>query len=269
MEDIDMMRAKDVIIGILLTACLLSAGCSHDNPDLPIVGLYSDRGADEECLQATRSMLEWMGYAVESIEAPSVNTGALGEYDALCFPGGNMYHYAEDISPAGKENIRDFIGSGGGYLGICGGAYFAGEVVVWLGDELDMTPLGLFEGRAVGPIKAIAPYPEYTMCQVNITDAEHQVTQSQPDSLWVLYYWGPALLPDADADVTVLGRYDIGGQPTMLAFDCGLGRVFLVGAHPEIEVDCDRDGVTLADELDDQGSDWDLLAQAVQWCLKE
>jgi len=55
----------------------------------------------------------------------------------------------------------------------------------------------------------------------------------------------------------------------MLAFDYGLGRVFLIGTHPEIEEDSERDGVDFADELDDQGSDWDLMRKATLWCLKE
>lgn len=260
---------RDMPVSILLIALLLPTGCSHENPELPTIGLYSGRGADEECVQATRNMLEWMGYSVREIEPRFVHAGMLDQLDAVCFPGGNMYQYAEELSSDGKDRIRDFVRAGGGYLGICGGAYFAGEVVVWLGNELDMVSLELFEGRSVGPNKSIAPYPEYAMCQVNVADAGHPTTQSGPDSLWVLYYWGPALLPDDDDDVTVVGTYEVGGQPAMLAFDYGLGRVFLTGVHPEIEEDSDRDGVTLADELDDQGSDWIFLAQAVQWCLKE
>ena len=47
------------------------------------------------------------------------------------------------------------------------------------------------------------------------------------------------------------------------------GRVFLIGTHPEIEEDSDRDGVSTADELDERGSDWDLMKNATLWYLRE
>jgi glutamine amidotransferase-like uncharacterized protein len=264
-----MLCKRGVAIGLLLAGLLLSMSCSSNAPDLPSIALYADRGVDEECLRATQNMLEWMGYRVPRVEAPMINDGALDMYDALWVPGGNMYEYAEGIAAAGKEIIRGFIKRGGGYVGIGGGAYFAASEVIWRGNQLSMAPLGLYSGSAVGPIKEIFLYPEYGMCQVNLLESEHPIARSEPDSIWVLYYWGPALNPDPDTPVDVLASYEIGGRPAMLAFDYGSGRVFLTGVHPEIEEDCDRDGVTLGDEFNDHGSDWGLLANAVRWCLRE
>ena len=107
------------------------------------------------------------------------------------------------------------------------------------------------------------------MCQVNITDSLHFITHSEPDTTWMLYYWGPILLPNLGANVAVLGKYDAVNQPMMLAFEYEEGRIFLIGTHPEIEEDSDRDSVDTADELDDKGSDWDLMRKATRWCLKE
>jgi len=77
------------------------------------------------------------------------------------------------------------------------------------------------------------------------------------------------LIPDKDNDINILGRYNKGNQPMMLAFEYGEGRVFLIGTHPEIEENSDRDGVDFGNELDDKGSDWDLMKKATIWCLKE
>ncbi len=238
-------------------------------PDTSVVALYSDRGADEDCIQATTNMFEWMGYAVSLVNADYINSEGLDNFSILCIPGGNMYQYAQDISSGGKENIKDFIRNGGGYIGICGGAYFASEKVMWQGNQLPMTPLGVFPGTAEGPINEIVPYPDYGMCKVNIVDSTHPITRSEPDYAWMLYYWGPVLIPNEDADIAILGKYESVNQPAMLAFDYGLGRVFLIGTHPEMEEDSDRDGVDVFDELDDQGSDWELMRKAVLWCLNE
>lgn len=232
-----------------------------------IIALYSGSGADGECVQATRKMFEWMNYTVALIDAEYINNKGLANFSILCVPGGNMYQYAQDISSSGKENVKNFVRNGGGYIGICGGAYFASEKVVWRGTQLPMIPLGIFSGKAEGPNNEIVPYPDYNMCRVNIMDSAHPITESEPSSTWMLYYWGPALMPNKDTNVTILGKYDRGNQPAMLASNYGLGRVFLIGTHPEFEEDSDRDGVAFADEFDDQGSDWDLMRKAVLWAL--
>jgi hypothetical protein len=53
------------------------------------------------------------------------------------------------------------------------------------------------------------------------------------------------------------------------SFEYGLGRVFLISLHPEIEEDSDRDSVSFGDSFDDQGSDWELMRGAVLWCLRD
>jgi len=42
----------------------------------------------------------------------------------------------------------------------------------------------------------------------------------------------------------------------------------LVGPHPEIEEDSDRDGTNFANELNDNGSDWPFLWTSLDWLLK-
>ncbi len=233
------------------------------------VALYSDHGAAKSCLTATKNMFEWMGLDVVQIDAGYINSRSLDGFQIICFPGGDMYQYAQDISESGKSKIRAFIGNGGGYIGICGGAYFTGERVYWQGTQLPMSPLAIFPGTTMGPIDAIAPYPNCVMCMVNITDRDHPITQIEPDTTWIMYCYGPKLLPDDQGNVRVLGSYDIGGEPAMVAFQYGEGRVFIIGTHPEFEEDSERDGVSFGDDLDDRGSDWDLMQRAVHWCSGE
>ncbi len=125
---------------------------SPQSPDKSAdVALYSDRGTWEESVQAAEKMFQWMGYRVELVKADYINRNGLNRFRILCVPGGNMYYYSQDISPQGKENIRSFIRNGGGYIGICGGAYFAGENVIWQGNQLPTEFLELFEGTTKAP----------------------------------------------------------------------------------------------------------------------
>ena len=102
------------------------------------------------------------------------------------------------------------------------------------------------------------------MCKVNIVNITHQITTDYSDAEWMLYYWGPILLLEKDADAIILGNYDKIDLPAMIAFDYGYGKAILIGTHPEIEENTLRDGTNWGNELDDRGSDWDLLNRAVQ-----
>jgi glutamine amidotransferase-like uncharacterized protein len=244
-------------------------GLSGDAGAARNAAVYVGRGADEDCVQATASMLEWMGFEVAAIDADFIDHDTMDGFDLVCFPGGNMYEYAELMSSAGKQKIKGFVGGGKAYLGICGGAYFAASEVVWQRQTLPMVSLSLFQGTARGPIDEIVAYPDYGICAVEPVVSTHPITQSLPDTMWVLYYWGPSLEPEDTEAIAILAEYSDVDLPAVLAFEFGEGRVFLIGAHPEFEEGSDRDGVEFADELDDKGSDWEFMRAAVSWALRE
>jgi glutamine amidotransferase-like uncharacterized protein len=259
------MHNKTLII-LMLTAAVLS--CANSGIDIT-VAIYSDNGTWQESVTACQKMFEWMGYHTTLIRAADINNNKLDSFNIICVPGGDMYQYAQGISEQGKENIRNFISNGKGYIGICGGASFAGERCIWRGNQLTMTPLRIFQGWSDQPYNEICPYPDYAMCKVYKTDSNHTIIQSEPDTSWHLYYWGPSLNPDSNIDVTVLLKYDVINLPAAICLEYGAGRVFVIGTHPEIEEDSNRDSVSFGDELDDHGSDWDLMKNASRWVLKE
>ena len=257
------------VVGLLIL--LLTSGCQFQQVgnDIPQIALYSETGADERCIIATSRMFEWMGYDVTLIDADSVNNSILEKYNIICFPGGDMYQYSQNISADGFEKIRNFIRAGGGYIVICRGAYFTGEKIFWQGNQLPMNSLAIFPGITQGPIDEIAPFPHCKMCKINIVNTSHPITQTEPDTTWICYCYGPMFLPGEGAEIEILGRYDIGNQPSMAAFEYGMGRVFIIGTHPEFEEDSERDGFPAIEKMNDYGSDWDLMKKAVQWCLRK
>ena len=62
-----------------------------------------------------------------------------------------------------------------------------------------------------------------------------------------------------------MGTYDEIGKPAIVAFEYGMGRVFLSGPHPEYELDSFRDGSPPVHGLADEGSDWVLAVEALSW----
>jgi glutamine amidotransferase-like uncharacterized protein len=52
-------------------------------------------------------------------------TQLTSDYDVLIVPGGIAGLYQKLLGEKGTASIRDFVASGGGYLGLCAGAYLA------------------------------------------------------------------------------------------------------------------------------------------------
>lgn len=271
-----MLKKLNIDLSVCVIALTLFSRCSKEDSITPVAegkkiikaAVYDDAGCWKESIMASEKLLLWIGCSVVHLNARYINMASLDSFDIILVPGGDMYQYAQYISAEGKMKISNFVQSGGGYIGICGGAYFASERVIWRGSQIPMVPLALFPGTATGPNNAIVPYPNYGMCKIRIVSTSHPVTLGSADSMAILYYWGPELQPRNDSDITILGTYAVTGNPAMVAFTHGAGRVFLVGTHPEIEEDSDRDGINFGDELVEGESDWEILKAAVEWCRR-
>jgi len=46
------------------------------------------------------------------------------KYDIICLPGGFAPNYYNELGEQGIQAIQNFVMCGGGYVGICAGAYF-------------------------------------------------------------------------------------------------------------------------------------------------
>ncbi len=232
------------------------------------MAVYYDYGVWDDGVIAFENFLDWKGISHERITAETINTGDLsGRYQALYFPGGYAYYYKMAIDQNGVENIKDFVRNGGGYLGICAGAYFACDSVIWEEDGKIDYPLDLFDGLAVGAIDAIAPWDDYTMTTVNL-HPDNPINQFEPSYEIMLYYGGPYFSPHATAKIDTVGGWAVWhDEPAIINFTVDSGRVLLIGPHPEIEEDLDRDSTDFAQELEDAGSDWPFLWSAVDWLL--
>lgn len=263
------------------------------------VAIYVDRsaplgqrGAWEDGITAIESMLSWMGLTYEEITFTHLNSASqdwLGLYKVLVVPGGWAQWYNYWIKKSGKQRIRDFVNRGGGYFGICAGAYFACDVTISEGmtyddnaglnayGELTGYDLDLFPGSGTGPLNEIADWDTegYNMANF-LFQVEHEALSDYkqiPFSEAILYYGGPYFTADVGSTTSTVATYEhavYSGKPAIVSFDYGQGRVVLWGPHPEIEEDSARDGVTIDREatMNDQGSDWTLALHMMDWLMK-
>ena len=248
------------------------------NDSRPGKYLY-DYGVWPDGVTAIKNMLTTSGRTYEEISDSDLNYSTQdfsSLYKVILFPGGYATWYNYFINKTGKERIRSFVKSGGGYLGICAGSYFAVDKVEWGGvtyDDESGYDLDLFPGTGVGDIKKIADYyaGKWIMYTFNFEN-ENSILSSYktvPYSEDIIYLGGPYFSTDkgSESKVTTLATFADDGQPGIVAFQYGSGKVVLFGPHPEIEEDSDRDGVTIdrEDTMDDKGSDWELVRHILNW----
>lgn len=231
------------------------------------MAVYTGEGTWDDGITAFVQFLEWKEITYEYISSEEVNTYPLKEYyEAIYFPGGDADYYDSDINLNGIQHIQELVSEGGGYIGMCAGAEFACDKFIWEGFVCDYS-LDLFDGTAVGPIDAIAPWPDYAMTSLTMNSG-NPINQYEPDTEVILYWGGSAFYPHSGAVIDTVSSYDeFNSRNAIINLNYGSGRVLLIGPHPEIEEDDDRDSTDVAQEQDDFGSDWPFLWSSVDWLL--
>jgi glutamine amidotransferase-like uncharacterized protein len=257
---------------------------SDNSPYDITIGCYNGNGVLPEEIPILSHFSKWLGCNFITLQGTDIVSGALDDIDVLILPGGNGAVYWNDIGSEGKTKILEFVDQGGGYLGICEGAYRACEYAVWMDDPNHPAPnylvldskkfLGLIPGVAWGPVFEIAerPDPGWGMAVIDIVNRTHQITDEAPEKMTMFYMGGCYIELASNDSATILGNYNVTGKAAILACEYGQGRVFVSGTHPEIEESSDRDGCQYPnpeDEPTDPESDWPLLREAVKWLLRD
>jgi glutamine amidotransferase-like uncharacterized protein len=238
--------------------------------DATRVAIYFGRGMDGHSAFALGRALQWMGCEVEVVDGDGIRRGLLGEFDVVAIPGGETDPDPwNDLGSDGKAKVQQFVRSGGGYVGICLGALFAASSGDFWGAEVGEPDLylDLFPGVARCGQNRVAPKGSWPlMTDLAVPDRSHPIASALPERMKaVTYPNGPYFQPHEGSEVSVVATFAATGNPAMVAFEYGGGRVFLSGPHPEIEVDSERDGSSRFDELSDEGSEWPLLLAAMKW----
>lgn len=89
------------------------------------IALYTGKGAymakDVEAFLSSRN------FDYGRLHEIDIQNGDLENYDILIIGGGSIFDFIPALGKKGVKQIRDFVFSGGEYVGICAGAYIAAE----------------------------------------------------------------------------------------------------------------------------------------------
>lgn len=186
------MKGARKIWIIVLSVLFLFSACNK--PTIPQtcldVEIYNDAGVWQEGLSRVQRLLRRQNLKFGRINADRIKNYGFNECTRVfILPGGNEYDYWSSLGEAGVERIRRFISSGGGYLGICAGAYAGASRVVWEGRSY-LGMLRLFPGTAIGPIMEIAPWPKNAQTTIRIVP---NPVFFESNTLRIFYWGGPVL----------------------------------------------------------------------------
>ena len=184
-------------------------------------------------------------------------------YDVLCVPGGYAPNYLEELGgeswdEPGVRAVVDFVQSGGGYVGICAGAYVGTTWGINLLDvdivDLEHWARGMSQrcwlaytqhGKEVlgaGAIdEVVVRYANGPLLRINSTDVDVSEGKEPSGGSSVLRQDSdsprrPFVVASFMSDFARRKSQPVGvmcGSPAIVAGWCGRGRVVLVSPHPE------------------------------------
>ncbi|MEW4564616.1 serine hydrolase [Bremerella sp. JC770] len=179
-------------------------------------------------------------FDVERITAEQIQQDALAEFDVLIHPGGSGSKQAASLGEPGRERVRSFVKRGGGYLGVCAGAYLATNDYAWSLNLLDAKVVDRRHwARGNG------------MVELQLSPAATAFFGHIPDEATIYYGQGPLLGRREWDDPKVpnyesLAIYKTGiaekgapegvmpGTSAIVRTRYGAGRVFCFSPHPEL-----------------------------------
>lgn len=196
-------------------------------------GLGSPQSGVDNVLNVLRPFPKMKAVVLSGQEVGSLNISA---YDVLVFPGGSGSGQSKGIGAAGLKNVREFVKQGGGYVGICGGAYLACSNFTW--------SLGILNAGTVSDKWRRG----HALLDLEPTLAGQQWLGDVKSTFKVRYHNGPILTAAHRIDIpaynvvtvfkTEIAEYGspAGVQvnsPAHVISTYGKGRVFISSPHPE------------------------------------
>lgn len=119
-------------VSIFSLASRREAVAGKPAPNSIRVAIYADDGASENGLKELQKCLpdDKNFYAVP-VTAKGIQSGVLDEFRVLIQPGGSGSKQAKTLGEEGRKRVKQFVTDGGGYIGICAGAYLASAEYPW------------------------------------------------------------------------------------------------------------------------------------------
>jgi glutamine amidotransferase-like uncharacterized protein len=216
------------------------------------VGLVDVEEGDRRSRDRIRKILSHNhDFDCELVSPSEIRAGHAWRFDVLVFPGGKASMQSKALGADGREAVRAYLRSGGGYVGICAGAFLASSGRDWSLNLLDAATLtGVKEISGWGAL-SVEPRRSGTV-DLGLTDVGKRLWPGVAKSSEIEYSGGPIFSPAhrsdlPDYEALAVYRSEVWsfpfqkgtmiGTPAIIAGSFGQGRVVAISPHPEISPD--------------------------------
>ena len=222
--------------GHIIAIVMLAATLGHAEKPTIRVALFDDAGSFGKGVpNVSEQLSKAKDISVTVLKAADIQAGLDG-YQVVVFTGGSGSKQAKAIGDNGREVVKKFVENGGGYIGICAGAYLACDGFSWGLHILDAKTPSSKWMRGKGDVK------------IELTDKGRNVLGLPSGQIDIRYANGPILVPaknDAIADFeplacfrTELAEHDspkgaMINSAAIVRGAFGNGRVIVSSPHPE------------------------------------
>jgi glutamine amidotransferase-like uncharacterized protein len=201
------------------------------------VALFDDAGsAGKGVPRVTEQLGKVADIALTKMSGKEIADGKLKGFDVVIFTGGSGHKQADTLGEGGREEVRQFVRNGGGYVGICAGAYLACSGFDWGVGVLNAKTVSNKWERGSGTVK------------VEVTQTGKETVGFSAGQIDVRYDNGPIIQPDSHKDLpsyelVAFFRSELAkngspegvmvNSPAIVRAECGKGRVIISSPHPE------------------------------------
>lgn len=203
-----------------------------------LVGVYVDTGAGPSVNDLLYALGKFEDVSVMRLTADDIRSGVLADLDLVIHPGGSGGGQGRHLGSKGRTQIREFVADGGGFIGICAGAYLASADYTWSLNLLDAKVVDRKHwARGKG------------MVDIGLTRIGQELLRSQRTQIPIFYGQGPLLAPGNRPDIEdyeAIAIFDteiakngapqgvMKGTTAVARGTYGRGRVICFSPHPEM-----------------------------------
>jgi len=209
---------------------------------------YMDERNDDSEATLKRIIASGAPCVCESIWCEDIKNGGLSKCDVLLVSGGSGKLMAEALELDGRQAVREFVKGGGGYVGICAGAFLATDRHAYSLALVDAEPLA--DDREIPQLGSVSMAVRGEgIVTMELTDAGRRVLGDLRGLLGVRYAGGPVFSTDwtdnfpkyvalATYRTELVRREPQRGTmvqtPAVIAGSFGDGHIILFSPHPEM-----------------------------------
>lgn len=215
----------------------VDANVNLDDPNFIDIALYTGEGATSNRTKLLETLQMKPHVRVHDRSAEDIRRGKLAGMEIVLHPGGSGGGQGRALGEEGRQAVRKFVAAGGGYIGICAGAYLATCHYEWSLHILDAHVVDREHwARGTGTV------------DITLSNSAQAFFQTDKTEATVRYANGPLLAPanneqiqDYDPLAVYKGEIAKNGAPmgvmpgtTAIArSDFEKGRVICFSCHPE------------------------------------